>query len=107
MAEGRKKAAAIRYDPEQHHAPVIVASGEGKQAERILELAKEHNIPLQQDATLIETLIKLDVGKEIPPELYQVVAEVLVFIRKMNEKARDSIDQKIKIARENYKYDES
>ncbi len=88
MAKDRKKAVAIRYDSESHNAPVIVASGEGRQAERILELAEQHGIPLQQDTTLIDTLIKLDIGQEIPPELYQVVAEVLVFVRRMNEKAQ-------------------
>jgi len=83
----RQKAAAIRYDPENHNAPIVVASGVGQQAERILALAKEHNIPLQQDTTLIEALIKLDIGQEIPAELYKVVAEVLVFVRKLNDAA--------------------
>jgi len=83
----RQKAAAIRYDPENDNAPIVVASGVGQQAERILALAKEHNIPLQQDTTLIEALIKLDIGQEIPTELYKVVAEVLVYVRKLNDAA--------------------
>ncbi|OEH85796.1 hypothetical protein BHU72_03170 [Desulfuribacillus stibiiarsenatis] len=88
MKETRmKKAAAIQYDPDKHNAPVIIASGEGKQAERILALAKEKNIPFQEDAILIEALVKLDIGQEIPPELYQIVAEVLVFVKNLNHQA--------------------
>ncbi len=89
-ASKRKKAVAISYDADNHDAPLVVASGIGEQAERIIALAQEHNIPLQEDTTLIEALIKLDVGQEIPAELYQVVAEVLVYVRKLNELAKNS-----------------
>lgn len=87
--DGKKirKAAAIQYNPDNHKAPVIIASGQGEQAQRILALAKENNIPLQEDGVLIEALLKLDIGQEIPVELYQVVAEVLVYIRKLNQQA--------------------
>ncbi|OEF98577.1 EscU/YscU/HrcU family type III secretion system export apparatus switch protein [Desulfuribacillus alkaliarsenatis] len=90
MKKDRKiaKAAAIQYNPDNHKAPVVIATGTGTQAERILELAKEHNIPLQEDTVLIEALMKLDIGEEVPVELYQVVAEVLVYIRKLNQQAK-------------------
>lgn len=85
MSENKiKKAAAIQYNPDNHKAPVIIASGKGSRAEKIIDLAEEYDIPMQKDTVLAEALMKLDVGEEIPTELYQVVAEVLVYIRKIN-----------------------
>ena len=87
MAEQqRQKVVALKYDPAQQTAPRVVARGQGDLAERILQVAREKKIPLYQDPELIEVLSKLDVGLEIQPELYQAVAEVLIFIYKMNQK---------------------
>jgi flagellar biosynthesis protein len=75
-----KKAVALRYAPEQSSAPILVAKGKGHLADVILQKAKENGIPVQEDASLVEVLSKLDLEQEIPSELYQLVAEVLSFI---------------------------
>ena len=84
-----KQAVAIEYDPNDL-APKIVATGRGKLAERIIEQAKENDVPIHEDEKLASTLSKLDIGEYIPPELYEVVAEVLVFVDRM-DKLRKSI----------------
>jgi flagellar biosynthesis protein len=75
-----KKAVALKYNPGQDQAPVVIAKGTGKIAEDILSKAEEHGIPVQEDPSLVEVLSKLDLDQEIPPELYQLVAEILTFI---------------------------
>jgi flagellar biosynthesis protein len=75
-----KKAVALKYAPEKSAAPVLIAKGKGQIAETILQKAKESGIPIQEDASLVEVLSKLDLEQEIPAELYQLVAEVLSFI---------------------------
>ena len=95
MAEEDKKkikqAVAIEYNPEDM-APKIVATGRGKLAERIIEQAKENDVPVHQDEKLANTLSKLDIGEYIPPELYEVVAEILVFVDNM-EKIRSKLSK--------------
>jgi flagellar biosynthesis protein len=71
--------AALRYDTDQENAPKLVARGRGHTAQRILELAKEHDLPIRKDPTLVSILGALDVGAEIPPDLYGVIAEVLAW----------------------------
>jgi flagellar biosynthesis protein len=61
-------------------APRLLAKGQGVIADRILEIAREHGIPVHQDRTLVDVLSRLDVEEQIPPELYLVVAQVLAFI---------------------------
>lgn len=74
------EAAALSYDvPGGDHAPKLVARGRGATADKILELAREHNVPIKQDPTLVSILGALDVGAEIPPDLYGVIAEVLTW----------------------------
>jgi flagellar biosynthesis protein len=75
-----KKAVALKYAPDKSSAPILVAKGKGQIAETILQKAKENGIPVQEDASLVEVLSKLDLDQEIPAELYQLVAEVLSFI---------------------------
>lgn len=84
-----KQAIAIEYDPTDI-APKIIATGKGAVAERIIEKAKETDVPVHEDAKLAGTLSKLDIGEYIPPELYEVVAEILVFVDKM-EKIRSKL----------------
>ncbi len=74
------RAAALRYRRGKDPAPVVVAAGRGVIAERILEIAREERIPIHQDPGLVEALSRLEIEKEIPPELYLVVAELLAFI---------------------------
>lgn len=91
--EERKKqklAIALEYNPEEE-APKVIASGQGILAEKIIEKAKEVEVPVHADSKLAKTLSKLEVGELIPPELYGVVAEILVFVDRM-----DHIRSKIK-----------
>lgn len=79
-----KQAIALEYDPSDY-APRVIATGQGKIADKILDIAKEENIPVHKDEQLAKTLSKLDVGDAIPPELYEVVAEILVFVDAMDK----------------------
>ncbi len=79
-----KQAIALGYDPEDA-APRVIASGQGELAERIIEKAKEADVPIHRDDSLADTLSKLEVGELIPPELYEVVAEILVFVDSMDK----------------------
>lgn len=75
----RKTAVALSYDVGDT-APKILATGKGYVAEKMIEVAKQENVPLHQDAKLANTLSKLEIGDYIPKELYGVVAEILVFV---------------------------
>lgn len=86
MADKPKKAAALQYRHQVDAAPVVVAKGRGIIAERIIEIARNHNIPLKSDPALIEVLSKLDLDQEIPTELYRAVAEVLAYVYKMTKR---------------------
>lgn len=81
----QKKAVALKYDREQDHAPKVVGKGAGQVAEKIIALAKEHGIPIQQDSDLVEILSRLNLNQEIPPETYVLVAEILAFIYRANQ----------------------
>ena len=74
-----KKAAALRYDPDKNGAPVVVASGMGYMAEKITETAMKAGVPVYEDDSLASLLTKLDLGAEIPPELYQAIVEIYVY----------------------------
>ncbi|KYG92821.1 EscU/YscU/HrcU family type III secretion system export apparatus switch protein [Paenibacillus sp. S33] len=82
-----KKAVALKYTPGESEAPIVVAKGSGRIADSILEKAKEHGVPVQEDAALVEVLSKLDLDEQIPAELYQLVAEVLTYIYQMDRLA--------------------
>ncbi len=77
-----KTAVAIEYDPTDA-APRVVASGRGAVAEKIIQQAKDHDVAIHKDSKLADTLSKLEIGDYIPPELYEVVAEILVFVDEM------------------------
>ncbi len=83
----RPAATALIYDPVGSEPPLIVAAGSGLIAEQIVALAREHDVPLHQDAGLVEALARLEIGTLIPPELYVVVAEVLAFVYAVDELA--------------------
>ncbi len=89
MTEEQKKgkektAVALAYIPGER-APKILATGKGAIAERIIEVAEENDVPQYADSELAETLSKLEIGEMIPPELYEVVAEILVFVNDMDK----------------------
>ena len=85
-----KQAIALEYDPSDD-APRVIASGRGALAERIIERAQESDVPIHRDDKLADTLSRLDIGDMISPELYEVVAEILIFVDSM-----DKIKGKIK-----------
>lgn len=80
------KAVALKYDGKKDKAPRVIAKGRGNIAEKIIYIAKEHDVPLYEDQNLIQILEALDLETEIPPELYRAVAEVLAFIYRLNGK---------------------
>ncbi len=82
----RKKAAALKYDRGRDSAPRLVAKGRGYLAEKIIEIAKERGIPIHEDRELVEILSTLDLYREIPPELYRAVAEILAYIYRVSKK---------------------
>ncbi len=82
-----KKAVALSYDTSLS-APKITALGKGEIAEKIIQTARANNVPVFENSTLVETLISLDLGSEIPAELYAVVAEILVFISEIDIKQK-------------------
>lgn len=86
-----KTAVAIAYEPGEA-APKILATGKGKVAEKIIEAAKENKVPTYKDNKLASTLSKLQIGDMIPPELYEVVAEILVFVDDM-DRMKAKLDQ--------------
>lgn len=79
-----KKAVALTYLRGKDSAPKISAKGQGSLAEKILELAEKHGIEIRRDKALLDALFRLDVNTEIPEELYEVVAEILAFVYRMN-----------------------
>jgi len=91
-----KKAVALGYKPEQDQAPRVLAVGQGEVAQRILTLAKECDIPIHQDAALVERLAVLDLNAEIPPELYQIVAELLIFLYRLDDRWQQKMTGKLR-----------
>ena len=89
--EKPKQAIALAYDPSEA-APRVIASGKGALAEKIIERAKDVDVPVHRDDKLADTLSRLDIGDMIPPELYEVVAEILVFVDGM-EKIRAKLQK--------------
>ena len=82
----KQKAVALRYQPEFDSAPKILAGGDCEVANRIVELAKQHDVPIYEQPDVVEALAKLEVGTEVPPEFYQIVAEVLAFVYSIDRK---------------------
>lgn len=86
MKDKRLKATALRYKAQEDNAPKVVAKGSGKVAEKIISIAKQHNVPLREDPNLVEILSTLDLYQEIPPDLYRAVAEILAYIYKVSNR---------------------
>ena len=81
----KKQAVAIKYDPKQDQAPVVVAKGLGFVADNILTTAKQHSIPVYQNKVLAGMLMTVELDSQIPPELYQAVAEVLAYVYRLDQ----------------------
>lgn len=80
MSDEAEIAIALKYDKEKDGAPRVVAKGMRLKAEKIREIAREHNIPLMRNVNLANALYRVEVGQEVPEELYDAVAEVLNFV---------------------------
>jgi flagellar biosynthesis protein len=83
---GPRRAVAITYDPAQRDVPVVTAVGEGLVADEILRRAREAGVTVTEDAALATVLSQIDVGAMIPEELYTVVAEVLAYVYRLDER---------------------
>ncbi len=79
-----RSAVSLRYDNRVNKSPVVTAKGRGVIADKIISLAKENNVPIKEDPDLVHLLSKVDLNREIPASLYQVVAELLSFVYKLN-----------------------
>ncbi len=89
-----REAAALKYDADKDKAPRITGLGRGYLAQRMLEEAERSGVQVVQDDKLSHTLHRLSVGDEIPESLYRVVAEILVFIYRMDDRAQDDSGMK-------------
>lgn len=79
-----KQAVALEYDPSDA-APRVIAMGKGAVADRIIEKARESSVPVHRDDKLADTLSRLEIGDMIPQDLYEVVAEILIFVDGMDK----------------------
>lgn len=87
----KKQAVALEYNKDSlEGAPRIVAVGQGQIAEKIIELAREYGVPVYQDIEVVKKLVRLPLGSEIPPEMYQAVARVLGFIYNLEAKTKNN-----------------
>lgn len=89
--EEKKTAVALEYNAGEK-APKVIATGKGYLAEKIIDVAKEADVPVHKDPKLARSLSVLDIGEYIPPELYAIVAEVLVYVDSM-EKIQSKIQK--------------
>lgn len=87
MKDKMKKAAALSF-AEGDKAPRVTALGKGEIAERIIRTAEENAVPLYENSDLVTTLLQFDLGQEIPQELYNVIAEILVFVSDIENKLK-------------------
>ena len=84
--EAPRRVVALRYERAREDAPRVVAHGRGRVAETILEFARANAVPVHQDADMVELLGACELGAEISPELYEVVAQLLAFLYRTNER---------------------
>ena len=81
----QQKAVALKYEAERDLAPKVIAKGRGHVAEHILETAQKNSVPVYQDKTLVNMLMALEIDREIPPELYKAIAEVMAYVYKIDK----------------------
>lgn len=80
-----QQAIALSYQKDNNTAPKVIAKGSGFVAEKIVATAKQHSVPVYQNKTLVSMLMAVELDREIPPELYQAVAEVLAHIYRIDQ----------------------
>ena len=76
----KEKAVALKYDDSTSSAPKVTAKGEGFTAKNIIKIAEENDVPIKKDEDLVELLSKVDIDREVPPEMYKAIAEVFSFL---------------------------
>lgn len=81
-----QQAIALRYEPKKDQAPKLVGKGKGHLAEKILELARQNNIPIREDKNLVQILSRLELNQEIPADVYKAVAEILAFVYRLSSR---------------------
>ncbi|MEQ8191607.1 MAG: EscU/YscU/HrcU family type III secretion system export apparatus switch protein [Candidatus Eremiobacterota bacterium] len=86
MEQNKKKlkAVAVKYDPDAEGAPRVISKGEGSFAEKIISIARKEGIRIHQDKEMVDFLSKVDINEEIPPELYEMVSNLLAFVYKLD-----------------------
>jgi len=82
----KPKAVALKYDKAKGSAPKVTAKGEGFTAKNIIKIAELNDVPIKKDEDLVEMLSQIELEREVPPEMYQAIAEVFSFIYKMTKK---------------------
>jgi flagellar biosynthesis protein len=82
-------AVALKYEDNEAKAPVVIASGRDECAARILDIARKEQVPIYKDKSLAQVLVSLETGTEIPPELYQAVAQIIAFVWQIDKKYSD------------------
>lgn len=91
-ATENQQAVALKYNMENDRAPRVIAKGRGYVAENILAVAQKNTIPVYQNKTLVNMLMALDIDREIPPELYRTIAEVMAHVYRLDKKAKPKAD---------------
>lgn len=75
----KPKAVALKYNAQKNNAPVVIASGSGYIADKVVEIAEENGVPVYRDASLSALLSQLEIGSEIPEELFSSIVEIYVY----------------------------
>lgn len=84
-----KKAVALSYDDGKKEAPIIVASGMGYMAQRIIETATQSGVPVYEDNSLATILTQLELGSEIPEELYQAIVDIYIYFLNFADRGKE------------------
>lgn len=85
-------AVALKYNPDKDNAPVVVAAGNGYLAQKIIELANKNNVPVYQDNSTASILSSFELSTEVPPELYQIIAEIYAYVLKAGNEYQNTLD---------------
>ncbi|MFN4244585.1 MAG: EscU/YscU/HrcU family type III secretion system export apparatus switch protein [Brevinematia bacterium] len=82
-----KKAVALKYEPQEMDAPQVISKGVGILADKIIQIAEEHNIPIVK-SELVDPLLSIRIRSEIPPELYSAIAEIIAYVYKLVKESK-------------------
>ncbi len=87
------KAVALKYNAQTDAAPIIVASGYGYVAEKIIDLADQSGIPVYRDDTTANMLAMLEIGSSVPPELFEIIASIYLDLLRMSDELKQELQQ--------------